>query len=278
MSLFHGIQYIDTLGIAHGFIDNAGSPQICSQDYLQAIAEGDVSNHLPFEKYGKCIVSNSLMDVWEQNSIYAFPVAATKLDVVSTDNVNDKAGGTGALKVKINGLDGASAEITEEVTLNGTTIVTTVASFRRINRMWVSAAGTGGAAVGTITAKITGGATIYAQISPAFTMSRQAIYSVPAGKKIYITSVTCTTGVGNTSANNKANYVTFTLRAMRDPGTLALSTLFYPIAEFGMVNNQLVRPFEIPLIIPATADIHVQVIGDINQAVTVTCALRGWIE
>lgn len=278
MSLFHGIQFIDTLGNANGFINNAGSPQVCSQDYLQALAEGDIANHSPFEKYGKCVVSNALMDVWEQNSVYAFPAAATQLDVVSTDNVNDKAGGTGALKVKINGLNGANADTTEEVTLNGTTIVTTTASFRRINKMWVSAAGTGGAAVGTITAKITGGATVYAQISPTFTMSRQAIYSVPDGKKIFITSMTCTTGVGNTSANNKANYITFTLRALRDPGTLALSTIFYPIAEFGVINNQFVRPFEVPLAIPATADIRVQVIGDTNQAVTVTCALRGWIE
>lgn len=262
----------------HLWQDNAGAPQICAQNYLEALAEGDISGHTAFQKYGRCTVSNSGIDVWEGNSVYAFPAAATKMDIVSTDNVNDKAGGTGALKVKINGLIAGYIETTEEVTLNGTTIVTTSNAFLRINKMWVSAAGSGGAAVGIITAKVTGGATVYAQISATYTQSRQAIYTVPAGKYLYIKSLSISSGVGNTTASGKFNFVIFTLRTKHDPLTRELSTIFYPDFEEGIVNGTFYRPFAIPLKLPPMTDVKMSVIGDTNLAVIATAAIRGWIE
>lgn len=278
MSYFGAIKFIDSTGAVQAFKWNADAPQICAQDYLQALAEGDISGHSPFTKYGKCTVANTAMEIWESNAAYVFPVSAGKLDITSTDNVDDKAGGAGALKVKINGLNGSNADTTEEVTLNGTTIVQTSASFLRVNKMWVSSAGANGVPTGTLAAKVAAGATVYAQISPGYTQSRQMIYSVPSGKSLYITSLTVTTGVGNTTSSSKFNYVTFTLRAKRDPASLAVSTIWYPVIEFGLANASFYRVFEMPEKIPATADIKISVIGDTNQAVGVTCAMRGWIE
>jgi len=53
MSIITGngpMRYGDSNGVSYPFITNAGSPQVCAQDYLHAIAEGDISNHTPLFK------------------------------------------------------------------------------------------------------------------------------------------------------------------------------------------------------------------------------------
>jgi len=260
-------------GVRH--IDN--KPRVSCMPYLFDIAEGNEPEHTPFAKYGRCIVSNSAMDVWEGNSVYAFPASATKLDVVSSDTTNDKDGGSGAQKIKISGLNSSYAEITEEVTLADTAVVT-ANSFLRINKMWISAAGANGVAAGTITAKLTTAATVYAQISIGLTQSRQMVYTVPAGKSLYITSISFSAGVGNTTASGKFNYVTFITRAKVDPGTGLPSTLWFPFNEIGMVNQSFHRELEVPTKIPATADLKISVVGDTALAVGCNAAIRGWLE
>jgi hypothetical protein len=277
-----GVKRVLMSGYKSGVLNDAlvmndGELRTISQDYLYSVAEGDITGHTPFTKYGRCTVSNATMDVWESNSVYAFPSSATKLDVVSSDTTNDKDGATGANKVKINGLNSLYAEITEEVTL-AATAVTTTNSFLRINKMWISAAGANGVAAGTITAKLTTAATVYAQISIGLTQSRQLIYTVPANKCLYITSITFSAGVGNTAASGKFNYVTFTIRAKVDPDTGLASTIFYPFNEVGLVNQSFYRPLEIPTKICSTADLKISVIGDTAQAVGCNAAIRGWIE
>jgi hypothetical protein len=276
MSYFGQVRLIDTAGVAQGALMESGSLTI--RDYLKAIAEGDVAGHVNFTKFGRCTASNSSIDLWEGNAAYVFPVAATTLDVTSSDNTNDKAGGTGALTVTIEGLDAAYNFITSTVTMNGTTIVTTASSFLRVNRMWVASAGSTGAAVGTISAKIHGGATVYAMISPGLSQSRQLIYTVPLGKTLYITSISFSSGVGNTTGNSKANYMIFTTRATVNPYTGLVSTIFYPYNEIGLENQSWWRELEVPTVIPSTADLKVSVAGDTALSVGCVAAIRGWIE
>lgn len=279
MSRLHGIQIFDTRSSTYkGLQFNAEAPQVCAQSYLQAIGEGDVIGHSLFVKYGKCSgLQTAAMDVWESNSVYVFPSVAQKMDVTGgTLDVN--ALGAGAWKVKINGLLADYSETTEEITMNGGTIVTTSASFLRINKMWVSACGTSGAASGTISAKGTGGSVVYAQISPSYTQSRQLIYTVPLGKSLYVTSLRVSSGVGNSTGSQKNNYAIFTLRATVDPGSGLKSTIFYPIGEIGNMNGSQELNLEVPTKIPATADLKIGVIGDTAQAVICTAAIRGWIE
>lgn len=280
MSRLHGIQIFDTRSSTYkGLQFNAESPQVCAQSYLQAIGEGDVTGHSLFVKYGKCAgLQTTAMDVWESNSVYVFPSVAQKMDITGgTQDVNTT--GAGAWKVKINGLLADYSEITEEVTMNGLTIVTTAASFLRINKMWVSACGSGGGvAFGTISAKGTGGSVVYGQISIGFSQSRQLIYTTPLGKSLYITSIRVSSGVGNSTGNQKNNYVIFTLRATVDPESGLKSTIFYPIGEIGNMNGSQELNLEVPTKIPATADLKIGVIGDTAQAVTCTAAIRGWIE
>lgn len=118
-----------------------------------------------------------------QGGVYANPASASQLTVVSSSS-SDASGGTGIKTVIIEGLDANYAEISETVALNGTTPVTTTASFLRVFSMNAETSGTGLVAAGNITAKIA--STTYAQITANFTASYNSNYTVPANKKAYI--------------------------------------------------------------------------------------------
>lgn len=258
-----------------------GKPRVSSMPYLYDIAEGNVSGHTAFAKYGICTgVQQAEMDVWEGNSSYTFPATAGERMRVVSSSANDTSDGTGAQKIKIEYLDDSNATQTEEVTMAGQTPVNTTATkIRRINRVYISQAGTGGKSAGKIDVyHFTEATPIYGIISAGKTQSRQLIYTVPAGKTLYITSIAFSSGVGNTTASGKFNYVTFTMRACVNPSTGAASTIFYPYNEIGLVNAPWYRELEIPTKIPATADLKISVIGDTAQAVSCNAAIRGWLE
>ena len=85
-----GMKWVDTTNTANGFINNAGAPQICSQDYLMALAEGDIENHTPFAQIGYTpAMTTSISDVWDVGGTYVFPTAEAGLEVVSTNNTDD---------------------------------------------------------------------------------------------------------------------------------------------------------------------------------------------
>lgn len=273
-----GVKIYDTGTASYvGLKFNAEAPQVCAQDYLQAVAEGDITGHSPFEKFGRVTgVTTATVGVWDVGTTFNWPAAATKMDV--TGGAQDLVGGTGVEKIKIEGLNGSYAVVTEEVTMTGAVIVTTTNTFLRINRAWASQVGANGVASANIDIKGTGGATVYGRIPSGLTQSRSARYTVPTGKTLYVTSFYAFSGVGNTGAASKFNFVTVTLRAKVDPASLAVSTIWYPHAEVGVINGSGGRPFEMPLKIPATADLAVDCYGDTAQAVTVQAVIRGWTE
>lgn len=253
-----------------------GYPQICSQDYLYAMAEGDITGHTLFNKFGRVVgVGNSLVDVWAGEggnpSVYVFPPSAIQFHVVST-SANDDNGNTGVNKLMIVGLDSNYAEQTEEVTLDGTSVVTTTKSFIRINFCYATLVGTAGFAVGTITIKNTADTVTYAVMSIGLTACRQLIYTVPASKILYLTSLVCGSGAGGNSI--KLNAVTFTPKYR-----LFGSTVFIPSGEVLSINSETVRMLEAPAAFPEKTDIKMSVQGDYASGGT-TCvsAVRGWIE
>jgi hypothetical protein len=120
----------------------------------------------------------------------AYAAAALQM-TVSSSSANDTSAGTGARTVLIAGLDANYAAITETVTLNGQTAVTTTNSFLRINSMLVTTAGTGLANAGTIyigSGTVTSGvpATIYNVIAAGFNNATSSQYTVPAGYTGYL--------------------------------------------------------------------------------------------
>jgi hypothetical protein len=121
----------------------------------------------------------------------SYPAAALQMTVSSAD-ADDTSAGTGARTVLITGLDANYAVISETVTMNGQTAVTTTNSFLRINAMLVTTAGTSLANEGIIyigTGTVTSGvpATIYNVIAAGFNNSTSSQYTVPAGYTGYLT-------------------------------------------------------------------------------------------
>ena len=154
------------------------------------VARGQVGGHSVVTVSGY----NSDVDTaWEMITPIgdlSFPATALQM-TVSSSSASDTAAGTGARTVLISGLDANYAVITETVTLNGQTAVTTTNSFLRINNMLVTTAGTGLANAGIIyigSGAVTSGvpAVIYNVIAVGYNNATSSQYTIPAGYTGYL--------------------------------------------------------------------------------------------
>ena len=164
---------------------------IATSNYEFNIARGLIPGSSAVNVFGyQASVGTVPQTVWDVDTDYTFPATAGHLTLVSTS-----ASDNTSAKVTIYGLDANWAPLVEQVTLNGTTNVTTAGTFLRINQMIMTAPGTAQTSnVGTITAKINGNGTVYAQINPAIGKTQMAVYSVAAGSTFYLTQVTALSG------------------------------------------------------------------------------------
>ena len=178
-----------------------------TEDFGLQVARGQIPYHKHVYKFGQnAVVGDSVETIWSQGGLYSYPPSATTM-TVSSSNTNDTSAGTGARTVLISGLDGDYNEISETITLNGQTAVTTTNSFLRVNRAIVLTAGSGGANAGTIyvgTGTVTTGvpANVYTTINGDGTnQSLQTFWTVPANYDAYIYQTNISTGnTSNTQA------------------------------------------------------------------------------
>jgi len=140
------------------------------------------------EKFGRNSVvgSGTSEDIWDGGGIYDFPAVASKFDVVSTDAEDGAGTATGALTVSLQGLNENWEEITETVTLNGTTAVATSNLFIRIFRMRIETAGSNGTNIGVITADSQAEVLTAAQISAGKGQTNMALYTIPKGHRGFL--------------------------------------------------------------------------------------------
>jgi hypothetical protein len=272
------IKVVDTSAVAQGISIENGC--IRTQNYLQAIAEGDITGHTPWTKIGyNGDIDNAEEDLIPQGGTYVWPAAQQQMDIVSTSTNDDGSpAGTGAQKVTIYYLTGAGVEKTEEVVMNGTTpVATTGTDLFRINAMRVTAVGGLFKADGNITLSEHSGTTYkYGYIVAGFTRMRQMVYTVPFGKTLYVTSIVVS-GV-NTSAGH---WCRFTTRATYNDksGSVLAANFFMPFHEILVVDQSFERTLEVPTKLPAGVDLKVTAISDAASANELcSCALRGWIE
>jgi hypothetical protein len=196
-----------------------------------------------------------------------------------TYHILDSDFAKGAMAVKIDYLDSTYAEKTEIVILNKDTDVPTIGSIFRVNSFRVIAVGTKAtplnAPKGNLTIKA--GAVTYSYIGATFTRARNAMYTVPLGKTLYITSW----NVGAATPNNKGSQTCRVItRANIEPTTKFRGTglIFYPFTEILLSNEETHLEFLLPTKIPAKTDIKISAIGLTGFSGSVTSALRGWIE
>ena len=174
------------------------------EDFQLGVSSGDLSpSYKQVYKFGQnASVGNSIETIWLEGSLYVYPPSATTMTVSSSD-VNDTSAGTGARTIQISGLDASYNEISETITMNGQTPVTTSNSYLRVNRGIVLTAGSGGVNAGIIyvgTGTVTSGvpANKYTTINGDGTnQSLQAFWTVPAGYTAYVYQTNISTGTSS---------------------------------------------------------------------------------
>jgi hypothetical protein len=241
------------------------------------IARGLVPGVVAWGKIGYSPASAATQTtVWAGGTEYVWPVAEQQMEVRSSDNTNDKAGGTGALTVWIKYLTAAGVEKTETITLNGTTNVNTAGTdIYRINAFRVATTGSTGKSAGIIDIRnLTDHTTVYSRILAGYTRARNSVYSVPGGKTLYISSIAYSAAY---SASGKR--VMFTAHATWDSDRAAALTrgvMFSPYSEVQLVDGAYTKELEIPTKLPQNTDLKISIIGETSAICT--SILRGWLE
>ncbi|MCK5606999.1 hypothetical protein KAR91_34265, partial [Candidatus Pacearchaeota archaeon] len=133
--------------------------------------------------------------IWNGTGDYTFPSSGAVLDVVS-DSSEDRAGGTGARSIRINGLDENFLSTGETITMDGANTVTTSTEFSRISYTLVTTAGSIGSAVGNISFTHTGDTINVANINDGIGRTYQAVYTVPADKIGLLTRIDASVPLG----------------------------------------------------------------------------------
>jgi hypothetical protein len=245
------------------------------------MAEGDLANHEHWLKLGfNGDVDNVEEDIIEKGGVYVFPAAAgIQMDIVSTSDLDGKTASplsTGVRTVHLHYLDDTGAEKEETITLDGTTAVATAATkIARVNYMHVGTCGSGGKAAGVITLTEHGGTTYtYSQISLGYTMSRQAVYTVPLGKILFLKSL-------NVSGVNVAatHWVRFILKVTYIKEDDLITDFFLPFAEVMLMDTSFHLDYSIPFRFPAGVTLKMTAVSDAGSSnELVSCAMRGWLE
>ena len=243
---------------------------------LDEIGRGNISGKKSVRILGKSTanVNNTLADIWDIGGVYAFPAAAIQMQVVSA-SANDAAAGTGVRTVKIYYLDNSYAEQTETVTLNGTTPVNTVTTnILRVNQLHAVTVGSGGVAAGNISLQSVGGATNYSRINAGVNYARQCIYTVPAGKTLYLTALH-----GNSYAAAAGHTSEVSLRTTSSLDGTSTPGVFQFKETVAVTDSGAFIDFSLPVKIPAQADVKASCISD-GASVNATCLahFEGWIE
>jgi hypothetical protein len=192
-----------------------------------------------------------------------------------TYSIIDTSSKSGAHAVEISYLDGSYIEKREIILLNGATVIPTVnLTLFRINSFRVILAGANKIPTGNITIRHIDNTPVYSYISAGFNRARNAMYTVPAGKTLYITDFNA--GYATTGNANK-EYARITTRANMDPTTkFQTDGLFYPFTDSVSQNTTINTVLTIPTKLTEKTDIKISVIASATGIVITT--LRGWIE
>lgn len=176
-----------------------------------------------------------------QTTRYPFPSSPAQMTIVST-SADDNFAGTGARVLLVRGNITGNVDFFESVLLTGTTPVTTVNSYLRVNSIIVVNTGSGGVNAGTITLK--NGADLLAQANIGTNLSRTAVYSIPAGVTGIVKEVIFATGKDDSGVTN-AHFFLSTL------GNVDLKAIFSPSYQ-----NQTLFTSESPLAFPEGSDVE----------------------
>ena len=209
------------------------------------ISRGAVADTSHINKFGyNTSVGTNFETVTDLGGDQYYPTSAGVVSIVSSD-ANDDDGDTGARTLEVQGLDGNYEEISETVTLNGTSAVTTTASFLRVFRGRVLTAGSSGTNEGVITMSI-GGNNVARISADNGGQTLMAVYTIPAGKKGYLLKFQ-----GSLSKNQEAQFMIRTKTGTTDAS-------WQVKGMFGTFANTVGYEYPVPLELTEKTDIEIR--------------------
>jgi hypothetical protein len=221
-----------------------------TEDFGLQVARGQVEQHTVRHIFGfnPDVDSAAEETIWTPGGIYTSSDTAIAM-TVSSSSADDTSSGTGARTVYILGINGDGSEVSEIITLNGQTAVTTTKMYTDIQTVTVLTAGSGGVNAGKIyvgSGTVTAGvpAVVYGEIDTGENQSLSGHLRIPAGYTGFLIKGSISSG----SATN--GYLTGKLKLRMPDGirlTAAIVTLYTGTAEFD---------FKYPIKIPAGATIY----------------------
>lgn len=218
------------------------------------IALGVYSGISHINKFGRStnVDTGIQTDIWDRanatddEDTWVAPTSAV-IHNIKSSSASDAGAGVGARTVQVCGLvDFDTKEVSEIITLNGTTDVPTINSYVMIHRMEVQTKGATNVNVGTITATgVGGGNPVTAQINAGEGQTLMAIYGVPssqiacmtnfygsvqkvqAGRDVIIRLVS-----NREPQNELLNFTTKHIFTISGGGTADIQHVFGPYKEF----------------------------------------------
>ena len=192
------------------------------------------------------------------------PNTLTVPDSVQLSVVSTSASDTMLLKIRY--LDGNLNERTETVQLNGLTPVLTQATdIRAINSAYIIGSG----ATGTITG--TSGGVQHLRINPGDVHYNAALYRVPAGKRLMVTSMFAGSSSGSTVAKTIVKFE----GSFANGDRFAEQGYLHPLAAIGLQDNSETLTFG-PFAIPSGEWLAFTAVSD--KPGTVSAGAFGWLE
>ena len=169
--------------------------------------------------------------------------------LLSSSDTVDTSAGTGARTVRIKGLDTNLDPVEEVLSLNGQTGVAMATNLLRVNKLLVETAGSGGQNAGDIylgTGTITAGVPVnkFGKISVGENDALSSVCTVQAGRTGLVTGIFIGTPK---QANVNVRVV------VRE-----LGKVFMTIDRFILFAQALFIPHDVPLLVPAGADIEIR--------------------
>jgi hypothetical protein len=203
-----------------------------NSNYALNAARGLLTGVTTVNKFGAAPAGVQLTatDIWSRadaaatQQIWVPPTTARVHAIVSSSASDDgDPAGVGARTVRIHGLTAwNAAEVSEDITLNGTGAVNTANSYVIIHRMKVLTSGATSINVGTISATAATDTTITAVILPGEGQTEMAIYGVPSTQSFYMCRWYC----GIAKASGTAVDASFVLLVNETPTTNLLNYLY----------------------------------------------------
>ena len=154
------------------------------------VSRNQIPYHKRIFKFGFNPDINGIEEtVWDVGGIYVYPSSAIAMTATTTAGTASDDNG---VLVTIEGLDADYNEVSEEVTLAGAGTATTIQTFLRVYRAFVS-----GSQEPTGTINIANGGTTYARITLGENQTLMALWTVPAGYTAYVNHINIASGTTN---------------------------------------------------------------------------------